>query len=146
MGEELFRGECGHEFRPEGLAGQLLDRVQSGDMPLAMIECPVCHSYTSVDAPNRKPEPEEKFRCPVETCIGWVCKVDDGESTFFGCGECGNVWADRPDLFEAISEVVKKHKYRRKVYLKAGKAWKPAPLNKEPGNYEDLVAKEWDDQ
>lgn len=145
MADETFRGACGHEFRPEGVAKRLLERVRSGEMPLAMIECPICHCHTPVNAPSREPESGVKYRCPVETCTGWVCEVADGDSTFLGCGECGSAWADRSSLFEAISHIVKVRKYRRKVYVKSADGWKPGSPTKEPSNYEDLVEKEWDD-
>jgi hypothetical protein len=142
----FFVCDCGHKFKPEGTAKVLLYRVLSGDMQLAMIECPSCHGYTPVEAPKKEQNSDENFRCPVETCSGWVCEVDGDDSTFFGCGECGNVWPGRRSLYEAISEIVKNRKYRRKVYVKVGDDWKPAQLNKEPRNYEELVQKEWDDQ
>ena len=145
MSSEKFVGECGHTFLPKGTAKQLLERVRSGDMPLAIIECPICHSDTPVDA-LEDTDTEENFRCPMETCAGWVCEVEEDASAFWGCGECGNVWPDRTTLFQAISEIVKKRKYRRKVYVKSGSAWRPAILSKEPRDYEDLVEEERADQ
>ncbi len=145
--DNLFHcNSCGHKFKPEGTAKVLLDQVISGDMQLAMIECPSCHGYTSVKAPNREQNSDVNYRCPVATCIGWVCEVEEDDSMFFGCGECGNVWADHRSLYKAISVIMKTWKYRRKVYVKDGDGWKPVQLNKEPHNYEEMVQKEWDEQ
>ena len=71
--------------------------------------------------------------------------MEEDDSSFWGCGECGNVWPERAKLFEAISDIVKKRKYRQKVYVKSGSGWKPANLSKEPKDYEELVHEEWAD-
>ncbi len=144
MDEALFPGRCGHEFRLKGKTKRLLERVRRGNMPLAMIECPICQISTAVEAPHRQIGFIEEFRCPEKACCGWVCKVTEGETFFYGCGECGSVWTGSDSLFEAISTVVKQKDYRRKVYLRTAEGWKPVSPEKEPRNYEALVEREWD--
>ncbi len=108
-----------------------------------MIECPSCPRAVLVESPTRDHTSDQNWRCPVETCYGWVCEVEDADATFFGCGECGNVWADRTSLSEAITAIVKKRKYRRKAYQKVGDGWISAQPGQEPPDYDELIRKEW---
>jgi Zn-finger nucleic acid-binding protein len=84
----------------------------------------------------------ESLRCPVETCTGFVCEVDD----FWGCGECGNVWKDRKSLDQAITQIVKKRAYRAGCYRRRGaEGWAAVSAENEPKDYEALVQREWDE-
>ena len=89
---------------------------------------------------------EVTLRCPEQGCIGWAMYVDQDDEPFWGCGECGNVWSDRVELDNAISESIKTYPYRRKVYQQRKGLWDPVPFEKEPEDYEDLVEAEFDDE
>lgn len=84
------------------------------------------------------------IRCPIKTCSGIVVEIEDDDSTFFGCGECGNVWYDNKSLNIAIAEIIEKYKYRSEVYKKEGENFIAIPFTEEPKNYAELVQKEWD--
>jgi Zn-finger nucleic acid-binding protein len=79
------------------------------------------------------------IRCPILTCSGWVCNVE--EQNFFGCGECGNVWMSRTDLNETIANIVPIYSYRSACYVHDGKNFEAALS--EPKDYDDLVRREW---
>lgn len=86
------------------------------------------------------------LRCPARACTGWVCEVADDDQTFWGCGECGNVWPTRDELNAAIDSAIEKRPYRAKCYVRSGKLWEPEPLANEPEDYEELVEEEWEEE
>jgi hypothetical protein len=121
-----------------------IERSAKSGMKFIMIACPACGWSMPFNPQHRDGAPEKRvatlqMRCPIETCTGWVCEVED----YWGCGECGNVWPHRMALERAIAAVVKKCSYRAACYVKRGMSWAPAALDQEPPDYEDLVRAEW---
>lgn len=85
------------------------------------------------------------IRCPVKTCSGWVCEVEDSPNqTFFGCGECGTVWWKKSELDQAISQVIEKFPYRAQSYLNTDQGWTAQPFELEDPDYDQKVRKEWE--
>ena len=72
----LICTHCQQTVTPTGLAGELLARVQRGEMRLAMVECPACGRHIGVKAPDiRQNAPAADapiWRCPTVACAGWV--------------------------------------------------------------------------
>jgi hypothetical protein len=82
----------------------------------------------------------EQVRCPVQTCSGWVCEVDD----FFGCGECGNIWRSEKELANAIKQSIVIFPYRAAAYMLVGQTWKNNPSGSMASDYEEKVSTEWE--
>lgn len=86
----------------------------------------------------------KNIRCPVKACSGWVCEVEDSPNhTFFGCGECGNVWWKKSELDQAISQAIEKSPYRAQSYLNTEQGWIAQPLKLEDPDFDQKVRKEW---
>jgi len=124
----------------------VLDSQKKG-MQFIMLECLSCFRGFSLnpltmDTPTlQKTMDEDHLRCPCDSCHGLISYVED-RKPFWGCGECGSVWLTKAVLFEAIADSIKKHPYRAKVYKKKGNNFVPVPLEDEPENYEETVARE----
>lgn len=89
---------------------------------------------------------DDSLRCPTRACQGWICLVDEEtDHPFWGCGECGAVWADRSDLDDAISGAVECYPHRLRVYRKSGGGWSPVPPASEPADYAERVEAEWNE-
>jgi len=63
-------------------------------------------------------------------------------SSFWGCGECGNVWHDRKKLNAQIQKICNKYSYRSACYIQDEKGYTGIPLKDEPENYRDRVIEE----
>ncbi|SHE69069.1 hypothetical protein [Chryseobacterium sp. OV279] len=138
---------CKQTFTASGEQASFILDSQKKGMRFIMLECPSCYSGFSLNPQTMDPPlpqkivDEDHLRCPVSSCYGLISYVED-EKPFWGCGECGTVWFTQPDLFEAIEKSIEKYPYRAKVYTKKGNTFFPAPLENEPDNYEETVAKE----
>ncbi|KRD08140.1 hypothetical protein ASE21_15710 [Flavobacterium sp. Root901] len=82
------------------------------------------------------------YRCPVSHCIGWVDLIDDDNSSFFGCGECGSIWYEEKNFQKEITQIISLYEYRTKCYEEIGEKWLPALFENEDKNYEILVESE----
>ena len=112
-----------------------------------MIKCTEC--WESIDCNpiavirgESGPEPEERelLRCPIKQCIGWVCEVEEAPGkTFWGCGECGNVWRKRAALDKAITKIIKKPPYREGCYVRTDNGWQARDDDEVNADYEELV-------
>jgi len=64
---------------------------------------------------------------------------------FWGCGGCGEQWASRDTLDEAITASINKFPYRSRCYRKGADHWEPVELSgSDRREYVELVRKEWD--
>ena len=141
---------CGKTFLPNNEGWSVVEKLAARGAQLAMIECTECgHAMrcnpTEILQGPRATQPKKSapdLRCPVLGCTGRVSEVDDGESTFWGCGACGTIWATRGALSGAITRIVKKFPYRGACYIREGTRWDPAALESEPGDYETRVEAE----
>lgn len=126
----------------------LIENSQAKSMKFIMLECPVCYHGFSMNPSTLdlsvQPERvvEDGLRCPNEACYGIVSFIAE-KKLFWGCGECGEIWNDKSDLWKAIEKSIKKYPYRSKVYIKEGGNFIAVPLYDEPQNYEEMVEKEW---
>ena len=161
--------DCGMPFSPTDEDWTLIQNLAKADASLAMIICTEC--WESVDCNpvavvqggaftekaasgserSARPEipsppgsePSPTFRCPVLGCTGWVCEVEESpRKTFWGCGECGNVWRTRDKLEKAITKILKKRAYRETCYERSESGWLPADPDQEHPDYEELVEEE----
>ena len=150
MNKSLCCPACGKAFVPEDSDWKRIERFAAKGADFIAIECPHCllsSGYNPVEiihgsAASKSDEASIQLRCPVQRCTGWVVEVDDGESTFWGCGACGTVWATRGALSGAITRCVKKFPYREVAYVRKGSSWDPAPAEADPDGYERQVEKE----
>ena len=101
-------------------------------------------SNDGVDASSAKMQGAEKFRCPELNCTGWIEDISDVSPVQWGCGECGNVWADSAALEGSIRHIVKRFAHRKQVYKVLKSSVVPVPLAAQPSNYEQQVSTEWD--
>lgn len=97
---------CTHCHAPFALSAEAQDfvaRMQSTGLQLVMIECPHCQQTTGyTEHSNLTAPPDDGFRqlCPTPDCGGIVCHVFNETEDFYGCGECGEIWATL-DNFQA---------------------------------------------
>ena len=145
--------ECGQLFVAHEDEGESLEIFgKAGDTEL-FIECTVCNTYTAcnpsaiiagVDDPVVKHSSAEvPLRCPIARCDGWVSYVEESStSSFWGCGECGNVWRTRSALERAISKIIKRYPYRSGSYIRGDGGWEAASSKEEVPNYSELVEQE----
>jgi len=138
---------CHQTFTASGEQTSFILGSQKKGMQFIMLECPSCYSGFSLNPQTmdqplpQKAKDEDHLRCPENSCYGLISYVED-EKPFWGCGECGTVWFTQQDLFEAIEHSIEKYPYRAEVYTKKGNIFFAVPLENEPNNYEETVAKE----
>lgn len=139
--------QCKETFTASGEQISFISDSRKKGMRFIMLECLSCYKGFSlnpltmtVPVPEKTTD-EDLLRCPCDSCYGLISYVED-QKPFWGCGECGSVWFTQSDLFEAIEASIKKHPYRAKVYKKKGNNFMPVPLENEPENYEETVARE----
>ena len=92
---------CHTTFTLSAEAQDFVARMQSTGLQLVMIGCPHCQQNTGyTENPNLTASPDDGFRqlCPTPDCGGIVCHVFNDTEDFYGCGECGNIWATLPDF------------------------------------------------
>lgn len=135
---------CNEIFSASKNQISLVEKVDGGQMAFAIIECPECFQTFQYRLKREETSDVKKlsYRCPVKACLGYVAEIGDVTDFEYGCGECGTVWKDRDDLFAAIKEAVKKHSYRKGVYIFREGDVIPASPEDEPKNYQKLVLKE----
>ena len=103
---------CTHCHTPFTLSADAQDfvtRMQSTGLQLVMIECPHCQQTTGyTDNPKLTAPPDDGFRqpCLEPNCDGIVCHVFNETEDFYGCGECGEIWATLDD-FQAAHKCIK---------------------------------------
>ncbi|MWP61704.1 hypothetical protein [Gilliamella sp. Pas-s25] len=147
----LFCDNCNKAF----IASEEQDRFilvsREKNMKFIMIQCPYCSmSYafnpmqlTNLD--NKKIPVVNGLRCPKEICTGIVSYIED-IPPFFGCGECGNVWLKKENLYDDIKNIISKYPYRKHAYNIINGEYLPV-LDKEiPSCYDEQVSLEWNDQ
>lgn len=131
---------CSEAFSPSAEQAQFIAQSAAKGMTFIMLECPACGQYMRFNplAPGGivETKPALQLRCPTRACAGWVSHVD----TFWGCGECGEVWPNRKALDRAITKIVRQHPYRAACYQTSDAGWLPAPC---PPDYEEQVRDEW---
>lgn len=80
------------------------------------------------------------FYCPTPQCIGFV--EYDRTNHLYECLECGSSWKNQQELFNSISDIVKKYLHRKSVYIKIKNGWKSIPIGTSPDNYGSIVQNE----
>ncbi|WNJ17900.1 hypothetical protein [Pontibacter sp. G13] len=111
-------------------------------MSLVILKCQKCPSHTPYNL-TQNPEPtleQPAFRTPILGVNGFVSLIDDGEDTFYGCGETGAIWKEKQNLFRDIEKVIRANPERSKCYIKKGDEWLPNPA--EPENMDEIIESE----
>ena len=145
--------ECGERFYPlRTKQADMIRRCANSQWEKLAIECPRCHEYTKIDATavvagkDGTVVSTPTYRCPVSACAGFVDYVkNDGEKSYWGCGECGSMWYKKVKLLKEIENIIKKFSYRKKCYRKSKEQWLPADPDKIPDDYEERVENEPED-
>lgn len=133
---------CKNNFSPNENQKKFIQESIEKKMSFIMIECGACHHTIPLNPLNLSIEvtpDEEQLRCPIIGCYGYIGLIKENK---FGCGECGNVWKSKNDLFNDIRKIIIKYPYRKKVYIFDKNDIRPMPLTKEPKNYDDMIRKE----
>lgn len=133
---------CRNSFSPNENQKKFIQESIEKKMSFIMIECGVCHHTIPLNPLNLSTEftpAEDQLRCPVIGCYGYISLIEDNK---FACGECGNVWESKNDLFNDIRKVITKYPYRKKVYIFDKNDIRPISSIKEPKDYDDMVRKE----
>jgi uncharacterized Zn finger protein len=134
--------QCNIEFVPAKEQQDFIIQSTSKGMNLIMLECPKCGKLFPIN-PILSGEvtiPESKpLRCPVPRCVGLVSKIDDDNTSFYGCGECGSIWYDKKNLYAEILNIIEIYPYRDSEYIMKGEAILPSLEIKD---YEIQVLKE----
>jgi hypothetical protein len=146
---KILCDQCKNEFTSSDDQMEHIVNSLKKEMTFIMVRCSLCSKAFPLNPLTMQiPElPEKKIgdglRCPYKTCHSYISFIEDKPS-FWGCGECGNVWFEKEKLFRDIEEISKKYSYRKMVYKKEGDGFVPVSSKNEPKNYEQLVEKEWD--
>ncbi len=84
--------------------------ARSRGLPLAMYDCPLCGTGHGIKfTAETLTEKTKDYPCPgpMGACSGVVVYMDAGlepdGASFWGCGECGNVWTTEEQLRAAIA-------------------------------------------
>lgn len=96
---------------------------------------------SNISSPTAQPV-GDGLRCPKETCSGIVSYIDDAPS-FWGCGECGNVWFKKDDLYSDIKRIINKYPYRGCVYKIIDDEYFPVAGEDIPASYDEQIKSEW---
>lgn len=86
-------------FDVNGADEERLEKAISAGQKMIMIQCRACSRSIPLNPQTLSrpmPEVEKKHACPVSGCDGLVVHVSEGN--FWGCGECGSVWADECEI------------------------------------------------
>jgi hypothetical protein len=110
-------------------------------MPFMASRCSFCHSMlilhplSLMGITDELPVIEDNrlFYCPTPCCIGYV--EYDKESKVYNCAECGSIWKSKNDVFNSITEIVKKYPHRKCVYKKVKSGWKSIAIGSAPDSY-----------
>ncbi|PIT13117.1 hypothetical protein [Snodgrassella alvi] len=147
----LLCDNCKKEFITSEEQDRFILASRKKSMKFIMIKCPHC-SMSYAFNPMHLNNPENKktpvvngLRCPKETCAGIVSYIED-TPPFFGCGECGNVWFKKEDLYGDIKNIISKYPYRNHVYNIVNGEYLPVPDKEIPSYYDKKVDLEWDDK
>ncbi|MCL2713505.1 MAG: hypothetical protein FWD68_02640 [Alphaproteobacteria bacterium] len=93
---------------------------------------------TAPEAGTPEPLSQERWKCPVSHCDGWVSHVGSDEIAFWGCGECGSVWLDKDNLVREAREIVARFPYRAAFHEDVGGRLRPSRMIGFPGNSEKV--------
>lgn len=141
---------CSKRYAPTGEQLAWIERAARDDYRFIMIECEKCSISIGFNPQHPEgylpPEPTH-LCCPIETCSGLVVQLPDhypvSERLFpeatYGCGECGNEWASKEDIYRAITTIIVKYPYRAGCYIRDGEGWQPVEYDQLPDNYHALV-------
>ena len=145
---ELLCDQCKKKFTVSLEQERFILLSKEKGIRFIIIKCPLCSKSFDINPTllgkyhPKEAHTVEEFRCPSKACSGFVSYIDE-TPPFWGCGECGNVWFSKSDLYHDIEQSIKKFPYRKKLYINKNGCYSPLPRNKEPKNYEDLVRSEW---
>jgi|GEM_PF-1789575 len=135
---------CGHAFNPHRLLGGLGEKSYPEE---GWMRCPeegcYCFGTWSVGYICPPGLDGDGLRCPSKACYGRIAFVEEDPS-FWGCGECGNVWFELEELYLDIEDISERHDYRDRVYVKTPYRVAPVVSGVEPADYDELVRKEWE--
>jgi hypothetical protein len=100
------------------------------NMPFMVETCPLCHSMvilhplSLMGITDELPEIEDNrlFYCPEPCCIGYI--EYDKKNKKYNCSECGATWKNKNEIYNSISEIIKKYHHRKDVYKKMKNGYK----------------------
>ncbi|EJX0633969.1 hypothetical protein ODD08_004050 [Salmonella enterica] len=144
----LLCDRCKKKFIASEEQEKFISDSRNKGMKFMMIKCPHCSmSYpfnpmlSNTSSPTERPV-GDGLRCPKETCSGIVSYIDDVPS-FWGCGECGNVWFKKDDLYSDIKSITNKYPYRGCAYKIIDNEYFPAADEDIPASYDEQIKSEW---
>lgn len=147
----LLCDKCKKEFKASKEQESFISISREKGMKFIMIKCPNCsmsypYNPMMLDTLKVKEVPVgDRLRCPKETCSGIISYINDNPP-FWGCGECGNVWFKKEDLYGDIRKIISKYPYRKHVYSMVNGDYLPVPDKEIPTSYDEKVRAEWDKQ
>ena len=107
--------KCRKIFEANAQQESFVNQSSGKNMHLIFVECPCCYVDAPVNPmdllltkPSEDKQDEISIECPI--CVdGIVCYIEDEiDGSFYGCGECGNIWRKKEDLFKDIEKTKKK--------------------------------------
>lgn len=144
----LLCDRCKKKFIASEEQEKFISDSRSKGMKFIMIKCPHCSmSYpfnpisSNISSPTEQPV-GDGLRCPKEACSGIVSYIDDAPS-FWGCGECGNVWFKKDDLYSDIKRIINKYPYRGCAYKIIDDEYFPVAGEDIPASYDEQIKSEW---
>lgn len=141
--EDVTCTNCGHNFPPDTLQRELIEKMKKNGANLAMLKCPKCWFSFGLDinVPSSiSEEIEETWRCPVYQCDGWVSLIDNDDDAEWACGECGSIWQHKENLISEVESAVARFPYRAPFYERDGNEIRPSSVVTVPDYYEKVKA------
>jgi hypothetical protein len=141
---KLLCNHCKKEFITSEEQDHFISVSRKKNMKFIMIKCHYCSmSYDINSMLLNKQEDKQTavvngLKCPKETCAGIVSYIED-IPPFFGCGQCGNVWFKKEDLYNDIKNIIAKYPYRKQAYNIVNDKYLPALDSEIPSCYDDQV-------
>lgn len=97
------------KFEVTGPDKERLEQAMSAGQRMLMIKCGACSKNIPVNPRTLTPQTtdgDRKYACPTSGCDGLIVHVDGEGESFWGCGECGSVWADERTLSASGAKIV----------------------------------------
>lgn len=98
---------CSKIFEPGENDESRINKAIGQNQKLVMMDCPICYKYIPIHPDDlmllHESRDEPVIDCPL-CSEGIVSFVEDETETFWGCGECGNVWFSKKELDDAIKK------------------------------------------
>ena len=105
--------KCRKIFEASAQQKSFVNQSIGKNMNLIFIECPFCYVNVPINPKDllltKSPEAKDKTSIDCPICEeGVVCYGENEvDGSFYGCGECGNIWSNKENLEKDIEKAKK---------------------------------------